>query len=225
MGAWYPFLTLLQRVVMWQEELGSGRRLTMHQDRIIVALSLTCVLVGPALLAQNPLTVTAVDGGSVVTKLGYGISVNQGSSLKRQWFVVNDSTCPLQLQNAGINTTYGDRDYSFVPAGTAIAQEPIAALEVRFILFDIWGDHMKTLSGTDIRDLAAGATIKLTQVGSWRAWENDVSHYVTAVAFVARVRAQNGRAWGANTQAILREVEAAKLKATQELLMPSKPRE
>ncbi len=187
----------------------------------IIFLSLLCA--APAARAQSKLKVSRVDGGSVITNLGYGIAVNKNSSLRRQWFVINDPTCPLTLTGAGINTAYSDRQYSFKPAGTITARKAVAAFEVRFMLFDIWGNHMKTLSGTELWDLKAGARLALSEVGSWRAWETDVAKYLTAVGFIAHARTADGRPWAADTKALLREVDAVKLKLTQEQLEPAKP--
>lgn len=196
----------------------------MNGRTAAIAFGLSLSAIG-ALAQQSALTVATLDGGSVTTKLGYGISVNAGSSLRRQWFVVNDTGCPVRLDGAGINTTYSDRDYSYSQVGTVTALQPIAAFEVRFVLFDIWGEHLKTLSGIELRDLQPQAVLKLSETGSWRAWESEVTRYFTAVAFVARVRTQDGQAWAANTEAILMEADVARLKPTQDALIPTKPKE
>lgn len=180
------------------------------------------LLNGAPSVAQG-LEVVRADGGSVTTSLGYGIAVNEESSLHREWFVANDPTCPLQLDGAGVRTVYADRDYEFQAAGRVIAREATAAFEVRFMLFDVWGEHMKTLSGTELRDLAVGAALPLSEIGSWNAWETEVAEFLTSVAFIAHVRTADGRAWGADRAGVLREVEAVKLSLTQEELEPSRP--
>jgi hypothetical protein len=175
--------------------------------------------------SQAKLEVSSLDGGPVTTSLGYGVTVTKDSSLHRQWFVTNDPSCPASLAAAGINTAYTSREYSFTPSGTLTAKEPISAFEVRFMIFDVWGDHMKTLSGTELRDVAPGSPFQLASTGSWRAWENDVSDYLTSVGFIAHVRTAAGRAWSADSRAVLREVEGVKLRLTQEQLEPAKPKE
>jgi hypothetical protein len=46
-------------------------------------------------------------GLSVRTDLGYGISINKESSLKREWFVVRDENAPAALLGeVGINVIY-----------------------------------------------------------------------------------------------------------------------
>jgi hypothetical protein len=190
------------------------------------ALILALIFAGSSrsVQGQAKLDVSSLDGGAVTTTLGYGITVNKGSSLHRQWFVINDPTCPISLAAAGINTTY-DKDYSFKGTGNITAKEPIMAFEVRFMIFDVWGNHMRTLSQTELRDIAAGSPVELKNAGSWSARENDVSDYLTSVGFVAHVRTSAGKAWSADSKAVLHEVEAVKLKLTQEQLDPPKPKQ
>jgi hypothetical protein len=204
------------------KQKGGYMRLDLFLACTAIGLSLVCAT--PAARAQTKLKVSTVDGGSVTTNLGHGIAVNKNSSLRRQWFIINDPTCPLTLTEAGINTTYRDRQYSFKPAGSIKTIEAVAAFEVRFMLFDVWGNHMKTLSGTELRDLKAGVQLALSEVGSWRAWETEVTKYLTSVGFIAHARTVDGRPWTADTEALLREVDAVKLKLTQEQLEPEKPK-
>jgi len=187
--------------------------------KLLGGLSVLFFIAGSAYGQQ--LEVTELDGGSVTTKLIADIALNKGSSLHRKWFLINSPSCPIRLDGAGVRTVYGDRNYSFEPAGNIAATEAVTAFEVRFMLFDLWGEHMKTLSGTELHDLDAGTTFALSEVGSWRARETDVAQYLTAVGFIAHVRTGDGRTWRAETSAILQEVEAVKLSLTLEELEPT----
>ncbi|MCF8146566.1 MAG: hypothetical protein K9N21_21875 [Deltaproteobacteria bacterium] len=94
------------------------------------SLVILIMFIGSTALAQ-PIKATTADGGSVVTELAYGIKVNKNSTLRRAWVVLNDPSCPIQLINAGINTQHGDREYNYVPTGSAKASDAISALEIR----------------------------------------------------------------------------------------------
>ncbi len=166
------------------------------------------------------LQIEELAGGSVVTNLGYGIAINKGSTLKRSFYVFNDPGCPVQLQGAGVSTRYNDRNYSFVPKGELRAEEPVAAVEIRFLLFDVWGEHLKTLSATEIKDLGVGTSLEIKEIGTWQAWENDVSRYLTSVAFVSRVRTLDGKGWTANTSALLQRAAELDLKPDESDLDP-----
>jgi hypothetical protein len=162
-----------------------------------------------------------VDGGSVVTSLGYDIRVNDGSSLRRAWVVLNEAGAPARLDGVGVSTAYGDRAYRYVGAGRLVSSEPLTAVEVRILLFDVFGNHMKTLSGTQVTDLAAGASLEGTELGQWRAFENEVSELLTSVAFVAHVRTSDGRVWRHDAQAIRTQLDQIQLRVSEGDLSPS----
>ena len=195
-------------------------------------LTTSCLIVFFQLLAtvnaQSVLEMVELDGGPVVTSLAYGIAVNEGSSLTRKWFVINDNSCPVQLNDVGIKISYYDRrsSYSYYPLGNLECKTDIAACEIRFMLFSIWGEHMSTLSGTKIVDLKSGAKLSLNgELGSWNAWENDVTVLFTVVAFVARVRRLDGGGWSYDSEPVLRKIESVKLQLSEESLSPSTKKE
>lgn len=173
--------------------------------------------------AARPLLVTELNGGTVVTDLGYGIQVNKGSSLQRRWFTVNDPSCPMQLSGTGIATTYHSStvsgEYQYQSVGTATIAEAITAFEVRFLLFDVWGEHMRTLSDTDVADHVGEVPLKGS---SWHAWENEVTEVQTVVSFVARVKKQDGTVWDYDPASFLQQLEKIKVKLTEKELSPEK---
>jgi hypothetical protein len=170
------------------------------------------------------LQVEELKGGSVVTNLGYGIQVNKGSSLQRRWFVINDPSCPVRLSGAGINTVYVSSniggDYEYKATGLASTSETVTAFQVRYLLFDIWGEHAQTLSGTEVSDLRG--QVALRDTGSWAAWENDVSKIFTVVSFVARVRRPDGTVWEYDTSSLLQQVEKIQVTLTEKELTPER---
>lgn len=193
----------------------------LRQPVFLVVL-LALLLVGQQAYSQAPFETRSLDGGPITTDLGYNIIINKGSTLRREWIVVNDPACPLALGDVGIVTEYGGRDYRYRATGSAVAKEPLKALEVRFLLLDVWGAHMKTLSGIEVADLATQATFDLAGNFSWRAWENDVTELHTSVAFVAHVRTGDGRVWAANLDAISRELGKFRGKLGKDVLTPEK---
>jgi hypothetical protein len=166
---------------------------------------------------------TNLDGGSVVTELGLGIKVNKDSSLRRTWIVLNDPSCPIQISDAGIQTTYveDDNGYRFRPTGSAKTSKPVRAFEVRYLLYDVFGEHLRTLSSTEVTDLSAGDIFSLSQSGSWYAPENDVSELLTVVVFVAQVRGDDGKIWRFDQKAIVDELGRIQLKVA-DVLEPTK---
>ncbi len=170
------------------------------------------------------LVVQEMAGGSMVTNLGYGIQVNKGSTLQRRWFIINDANSPIQLSSTGVQTKYESRqysgDYKYEPSGTAAASHALSAYEIRFLLFDVWGEHMQTLSLTKVSDV--NGSFGLSDAGSWRAWESDVRELETVVSFVAHAKTVDGRIWTYDPNKLLRELERVKVKLTEKELNPER---
>lgn len=176
-----------------------------------VSLLFIMVILSTVMVFSQKIKVTDYDGGSVVTELGYGIKVNAQSTLMRSWVVLNDSGCPIQLGRSGIKTIYGDREYNFIPEGSISSKEKVAAIDIRFLLYDIFGDHIKTIICTHVADIQTGASIELKNIGGWRALENEISGLLTVVSFVAQVRTSTGTVWKFNAKLIDAELSKIKL--------------
>ncbi len=162
------------------------------------------------------------DGGSVVTRLGFGIKVNENSSLRRALVVINDPGSPVQLDSTGIRTSYSDRRYVFRPTGNVKAKEAISALEIRYLLFDMFGKHMKTLSITEVADIDSGKEIPISGFGSWRARETEVSRLLTIVSFVGNVRTADEKLWMYRQKPINEELQKIRLTISEGALDPTK---
>ena len=186
-------------------------------------------LVVPLLLVTTPcvsqgLTVTEAEGGSVRTDLGYNIVLNDGSSLKRRWFTIHDPALPADLQGTtGANVTYRRErsigDFTLNASHSLVAREAVAAYEVRYLTFDMFGNPMRTLSTINVRDIAAGATF--SESAQWRLYsESDAMTFHTSIAFVAFVRTADGSISSANFDAVLVEVRKINSKLTASDLEP-----
>src|SRR4051812_14485648 len=170
----------------------------------------SCHLLGVAIffaavqVSHAQVKVDVTDGGSVVTTLSRGIEVNEGSSLTRSFVTINDVSAPVALQQAGIGTVYEGRGYNFVPKGDMTPREPITAVEVRFVLFDMFGQLIRTVSLTKVRDL--GADKKPLTEAAWYASEANVRDLLTVASFVAYVRTASGKVWRFNEKKIGEEL-------------------
>ena len=169
------------------------------------------------------LQVSTNDGGSVVTPIYEKIKVNDGSSLRRTWLVINDPACPLQLSGSGIVTKWRGTDfgYIFYSAGSAKPSQPVKAFEVRYILYDTFGDHMETLSQTKVTDTDAGSVFNLAD-GEWHATGSEYSELLTVVVFVAQVRPSDGKIWRYDEKAVSGELAKIQVKAATGVLEPTK---
>lgn len=164
--------------------------------------------------AKGPLTtkvsqtVSRTDGGPITTHLGYGIAVAKDSTLKREWIAVHTPTFPADLDGTpGIGTSYVRKEYSgdyrYRAAFNLTVRQPIQAVRVVFLTFDVWGNHVRTLSFEEVADTPAGQK-KLN--GEWALLsENDVEKHYASIGYVARVRLADGRVIEAPTEAVIEE--------------------
>lgn len=156
-----------------------------------------------ALVSTNAfaqISITKNQGSSVVTVLGLGVKLNDGSSLFREKINLNDSSCPIQINDGEIQTFYYDRSYYFKQIGTITISEPIVAYEIVYVLYNVFGEHIKTLSSTNIIDLEG--IQELPKGSRWYADDNEASEYFKCVAYVANVRTKSGKLWKYNYLAI-----------------------
>ena len=154
-------------------------------------------------------TATVSPGGAIRLPLGRGMVLNKESSIERIWITVHESVMPVEFKNAvGIKTNYtlrgdiGDYEYSAVLHLTA--RQPISAIEVRFMLFDIWGQNNRNLVVTEILDLAPGITKEFNPKWRISAEGEAVQHYAS-IAYISRVRTKDGKVFAANGEFILEQ--------------------
>jgi len=145
---------------------------------------------------------------------------NRKSSLRRTWVTVNDSDCPLTLAKTGVNADYIDY-YRFTPSGSASARSDIVAFEIRFLIYDMFGNHIKTLSLTEVEDVSAGNSLDL-KGGEWRAWVSEASEFLSSVSFVSYVREATGAIWHYDAEEISKELARIEIQIDSGLLEPTK---
>jgi hypothetical protein len=164
----------------------------------------------------DTISTTKLDGGSVTYNLGLNRKLNGDSSLRRTWIVLNDAGCPLQLSGAGIkpDEQYSGETFTFRATGSVKATKSIRAFDVSFVIYDVFGEPLRTWTARAIVDLAEGATRSLAAHNDfWNGTVNDVS-MLTTVAFVSRVRMADGQIWHFDAPQIEELLGKLQLKAT-----------
>ena len=159
----------------------------------------------PAIAGQ----VNRGSAGSVRTTLGFGIVLNKNSSLEREWVTVNVAEMPARIVGpAAVEIVYKSGSYSGYnyTAGVEIeTKEALSALQVKFLTFDVWGEHVRNLSYSEVEDIPAGHR---KVEGNWNvASENEASQHYASIAYVARVRTKAGRVLTADTTGIIEEAK------------------
>jgi len=150
-------------------------------------------------------------GGSIKTTLGMGVELNKNSSLEREWITIVDNRMPAVLVDlTGVTTDYesGVRSsgkFIYSASYEAKCSEPISAIEVRFIIFDVWGKTLKTLVSEDIKDMSATSHSFSSE---WNLFsENEASSYYASIAYISRVRTKDGRVLEADISAVMEQAK------------------
>ena len=176
-----------------------------------------------AVPADGEPTVARSSGGSMKTKHGFGF-LNKGSSLEREWVVVNDSALPASITSpTGVKPVSDGRHLRCSAKTTVHVTEAISAIEVRFLTFDVWGNRVRILSASEVVDVPADETYE----GDW-SWssfsENEASQFFASIAYVAQVRTHDGRVLRGNVDAVLKEARRFSKEMTEGDLKPKTER-
>jgi len=162
---------------------------TVKTSRLLAAITLP-VLVGTA-PAQVYQVNRAPDGPFAAKVLG--VAFNKGSTLQRERVLLNLPSCPVQLTASTLSFGYEERGLRYKIHTTFQVQQPVVAVEIRHILYDVFGEHMRSLSETEATDYPAG---EQAVDGAWGVLrDNDISEQLSAVSFVAKVRLADGKVW------------------------------
>ena len=190
------------------------------------AVAIWCGLLASSLYGQEKVSAsfTRGSGGSIQTKLGAGIVLNKESTLEREWLTLHDPALPADLVGTvGVKTVYQpDRlrgEYHYNAEVQVKPREALKAIEVRFLVFDLWGGHVRNLALDEIADMPAGVERPLS--GAWRVYsENEVSRHYASIAYISRVRTADGRVVEADVAPVIQEAKKFSRKFTAADLEP-----
>jgi len=156
--------------------------------------------------AQGSLELKEVEGWFELEKFG---KIREDSSLERELFVINDIDCPVQLIDSGIyvkyesGSKYSSAGYRAYPLGNLTCSIPVAAYEIRIMLFDVWNEHLVTLSGDRIRDYEPGEEFPFASGSYWKGTIYDVEDHLTVFTFVSKVRTMEGQFWSFDEEGVV----------------------
>jgi hypothetical protein len=180
-----------------------------------------------SMFAQGPddgtLQVGEYDGGSVAIRTATGF-VNQDSSIKRKWYVIDDVNAPVRLEHAGVFPRLEEKEnvQLLVPIGTVSPKQAISAVEVRYVLFDVWGERLRTMAVTRMSDSSTHVDLRTNE--KFPALESEASQVVTVFAFVARVRTAEGQQWNFDGPRVTSRIASFGMSVAPADLNPDQPR-
>lgn len=84
------------------------------------------------------------------------VKINEGSTLTRESILFNDPECPISIQSHSTKIVYEDRGFQFSGNSRLQIKVPVVAVQVRTILYDVFGQQMKNLANSEPRDFSVG---------------------------------------------------------------------
>jgi hypothetical protein len=162
--------------------------------KVLRVLATLIAISAPALSA--PYEVKREVEGPFTFKL-FGVDLNKGSSLQRESVLFNDPSCPVLVVKNAMTFDYADRQLRISSATELVLSQAVTALELRHILFDVFGQHMRNLSNTEAKDFSLGPS---SLKGTWNLFDdNATSELLTTVTYISRVRLPDGTQWVFNS--------------------------
>ena len=200
-----------------------------HIHRVSVAATLVAALSFTAMSFGATITISTADGGSIQTKLSSNIILNKESGLRREWVVVHDDAMPVDLGGTpGVapiyesGGSYSRGCYRFFSNYTIEVKEPVVAVEVRLITFNVWGERTSALAATTIKDFAPG---NHSLDAEWNLYsENEASEHYASIGYVATVRTGAGDVYRADIDAVTDAARKYMSDFTSDLLDEDPPR-
>lgn len=217
-----------QRRVLWALAVALGLLAVVQGGAMLLPLlgSQAQPQAEPSKAPAKDRTVSATrEKGSIArVNLGYGIVLNKETSLQRDRITLHDSAMPVDFAKpADVTIEYNSDDRRYEYRGTVAlkTKETITAIEYRVLTFDVFGEHLRTLSGTEVRDVAAGQEVNLKP--AWAIYgDGEASKFLSSVAFVARVRLADGRVVESDQKGLLDEVRKLSRTVSPDDLAPAK---
>jgi WASH complex subunit FAM21 len=145
--------------------------------------------------------------------------LNERSTLERKAYILNDEKCPLLIEDLTAAPEAG-KDFKMVMSGQIKARKAITAADIRFALFDLFGNHISTQQTLLVEDIGPD-DLGLLNGPSFATSEKEMKVLHTTFAFVAQVRLADGSVWKYSPLEVGRALYKLKLRVDPSRLEPS----
>ena len=155
--------------------------------------------------------------------------INKASSLRLEWLTIVDDTLPVRFTKpCGLVVHNRSDDYPLQLEYKAetllqIVDEAVMALEVRYLAFNVWAEHVVTLQAEEIADFQPGKHLRCHHTWGLYSDADGASHWAS-LAFVYRVLLATGTVLTANMEFVVREAQRFTGKITVDNLEPKAPK-
>jgi hypothetical protein len=123
---------------------------------------------------------------------------NIKSSLRLEWYVLNDPTCPVQLIGAGVREYEQMGSYPVTYHYQANIQmqvlQPVTAYQVKFHLYNVFGQFLDELVVYEVQDLEAKEIYQQEEFFA-RTAEKNLGALLKVIAYLTYIRKSDGSLW------------------------------
>jgi hypothetical protein len=123
---------------------------------------------------------------------------NIKSSLRLEWYVLNDPTCPVQLIGAGVREYEQMGSYPVTYHYQANIQmqvlESVSAYQVKFHLYNVFGQFLDELVVYEVQDLESKEFYQQEEFFA-RSADKNQGALLKVIAYITYIRKADGRMW------------------------------
>lgn len=167
-----------------------------------LVLAMMCALAAANVSAQV-LTVTQ----------GEGKRASGDTTLKRQWYLINDTRLPLRITIGNVvpsvvpGSSATGTEYQYGTVYTVVAaDQDVRAYELHFLVLDAFGVKQKLLSVARLTDIAPQEDEE-DEAGWFLFSAQDAATALYSIGYVAKVLTKDGRTHHANKADLLKEIQ------------------
>jgi hypothetical protein len=167
--------------------------------KIILIIGFLMLLTVPLRAAKDDnhyIQIVKNDGGKIHGE--EELKNNAKSSLRLEWYILNDPTCPIQLIGAGVREYQQRGSYPlayYYQANLQMqVQERVAAYQVKFHLYNVFGQFLDELVVYEVRDLEA-KEIYLQEEFFTRSADQNLGALLKVIAYITYIRKADGSLW------------------------------
>ncbi|MGD8401957.1 MAG: hypothetical protein PVH64_13690 [Bacillota bacterium] len=168
--------------------------------KIILIIGFLMLLTTPSLVAAKDdnqyIQIVKNDGGKILG--GEELKDNDISSLHLEWYVLNDPTCPVQLIGAGVREYQQMGSYPLTYYYQATlqlqVQERVTAYQVKFHLYNVFGQFLDELVVYKVRDLEAKEIYPQEEFFT-RMADYNLGALLKVIAYITYIRKADGSLW------------------------------
>lgn len=132
--------------------------------------------------------VTSNDDGRIIAS-----SSPRETSLRKQHYLMNTSNSPVQITTSSITQAFTESyDRAFESQTSFSVTQPVFAIKIRTVLYDVFGEHLINMENTEVKDFTIGDHVLTGQV---RVSRKETTSHLTSVTFVAQARMADGSQW------------------------------